>query len=616
MKIRFSRQKTAFIGIVGLLLWSLAAGATPVQNKLVPGKNGGAAHFDGLGDSLVIPGSETLDLSGSFSLTVWVKPDRWMHESTMIHHGTLSLVKRGYTSGSIYCWAQLGGKKLSLVWAPEEFPLPLGEWNHIAVTYDAEQALAIGYYNGEEVTRMALAESNPELTTHRITPGHVPLQFGDGLMPYEGALDGIYLYDRPLTPEEVKATMTEQGPDGALAVYLFNDTPGKPPTDSSGHGRSGKWLPGVHELDLDELGQSCRTEALYQDETLTVWPKHALDKAMKGDRPAVTAIRNPENPLLQLARNETESFQILLTPERQLDNVTLTVSDLSGPAGAGLPAAAITINRVEYIPVNEISRTSTDGTAVKGEAAVAFDVNTARPGYYPDPLLPQKAPLTLQPGRSYAFFLTAKTTDTTAAGIYRGTLQLVTATETRHIPFCIEVWDFALPQEFHTTNTAYFSPWRTTMDEDVVYRFFAERHLANTPLRGEVKATIAGDGKVRIDTADFDRSAQLAIEKYGMKMLQLPLMGIYQMPKAVNAVRTRWCGVEISSEHGQLTEEFKQAFGDYLEQISAHLREKGYLELTRVTLVDEPWTWQDFTLSDHLSAVIRERAPDVIMMVT
>ena len=43
---------------------------------------------------------------------------------------------------------------------------------------------------------------------------------------------------------------------------------------------------------------------------------------------------------------------------------------------------------------------------------------------------------------------------------------------------------------------------------------------------------------------------------------------------------------------------------------------KGHLDITRVTLVDEPWTWEDFALCGELSDLIREKAPGLKIMTT
>jgi hypothetical protein len=86
------------------------------------------------------------------------------------------------------------------------------------------------------------------------------------------------------------------------------------------------------------------------------------------------------------------------------------------------------------------------------------------------------------------------------------------------------------------------------------------------------------------------------------------------MPKAAVSGAT-WCGIQIQHK-GHLTLRFKKVFGEYLKLMSKHLETKGFLKYTRITLVDEPWTKQDFNLCNEFSKLIKANAPKVEIMVT
>src|SRR3954471_8221161 len=91
----------------------------------------------------------------------------------------------------------------------------------------------------------------------------------------------------------------------------------------------------------------------------------AMQPTAKGqDRPAVwaapsmvrigrsDAVSGETSIGLSAARGEYESFQVIVSAAAtRLTNVRLDVSDLTGPDGAGIPSANLTIYREEYITV-------------------------------------------------------------------------------------------------------------------------------------------------------------------------------------------------------------------------------------------------------------------------
>ena len=127
------------------------------------------------------------------------------------------------------------------------------------------------------------------------------------------------------------------------------------------------------------------------------------------------------------ARNEWESFQVVLRPERELPHVTLTVSDFTGKKGT-LPASAFTVRKVEYVNV----KYPTDGY---GKA-----------GLWPDPLPAYRMPENLAPGRNHPFWITVKVPKETPAGVYKGSVRLASSDGwSGEVPVSLEVWGFTLP---------------------------------------------------------------------------------------------------------------------------------------------------------------------------
>ena len=130
---------------------------------------------------------------------------------------------------------------------------------------------------------------------------------------------------------------------------------------------------------------------------------------------------------LAAAKNEWESFQVVVRPERDLSKVEVTISDLKDGKGT-IPASAFTVRKVEYVLVKH----PTD--------------SYGKTGLWPDPLPTYISPEDLDSGRNHPFWITVKVPKDAAAGIYKGFVTLYSKDGWREsIPVSLEVWNFELP---------------------------------------------------------------------------------------------------------------------------------------------------------------------------
>ncbi len=164
------------------------------------GVRGSALRLDGVDDRVVVADSGSLDLTGPFSLSLWVRPDRV---------ATQSLIKKATNGGA-------GGYEISLaangkafvrvnqaasgdqfrVNSTTAYPADGATWMHLAGTFDG-QTLRI-YVNG-----VLEAEKAAGVT---LAVNDLPLAIGaqpDGVHPLQGAIDELVIYPRALTPEEI-----------------------------------------------------------------------------------------------------------------------------------------------------------------------------------------------------------------------------------------------------------------------------------------------------------------------------------------------------------------------------------------------------------------------------
>lgn len=171
---------------------------------------------------------------------------------------------------------------------------------------------------------------------------------------------------------------------------------------------------------------------------LNVWTLSRCERVLREDAPGAETVVQ-----LHAARNEWESFQILLRSDTLVSGVNLTAGALTGPGGAtsGL--------RVDLYRQHQLNLP---------EASCRNDA--FRPGWYPDALIPFVHPLTgklLTQGRfkavpfelpaneTHGFWVDVYVPAETKAGDYTGHFSVKTNDRTVDVPVTVTVWGFALP---------------------------------------------------------------------------------------------------------------------------------------------------------------------------
>lgn len=171
------------------------------------------------------------------------------------------------------------------------------------------------------------------------------------------------------------------------------------------------------------------------------------------DEPAGKA----KNVALAAARNEWESFQVLLRADAPVKGVNVEPDDLKGPGGAVIRAADAVLYRQHQLELTLPS----------------YRNDNFKPGWYPDPLIPFRHPLTKQPiskarfkavpfdlpaNETHRFWVDVFVPADAKPGKYRGTYR-VTAEGSNAAKIAVEltVWDFELPR-VSTLQTALGSP--------------------------------------------------------------------------------------------------------------------------------------------------------------
>jgi hypothetical protein len=243
---------------------------------------------------------------------------------------------------------------------------------------------------------------------------------------------------------------------------------------------------------------------------------------------------------LGAARNEWESFQILIRSDVPVRGINVEAADLRGPDGAVLRAADARLFRQHQLHL-------TVGT---------YRNDGFKPGWYPDPLIPFRHPVTRQPlpgarlravpfdlpaHETHGFWVDLYVPPDAKAGEYRGTYRITADTgNVVEVPVTLNVWDFELPA-VSALRTAFGSPAarmrgyyrqraaqgkeKEPSDWAAVETQCAEmlsRHRINaTPPSGSLVPAAQGDGTFRIPAEQVRRFREF-VDRYHINALQVP----------------------------------------------------------------------------------------------
>ncbi|MBL4879817.1 MAG: DUF4091 domain-containing protein [Oleispira sp.] len=163
---------------------------------------------------------------------------------------------------------------------------------------------------------------------------------------------------------------------------------------------------------------------LKKDSLCTVWWSNNTTKIMQN---SPVPLHKGRIKVLS-ARNESEGFQLVLTPSVDINDISVSISDFSKKDGNIIPSANINIRNVEYVHITKPS----------GKHHTA--------GWYPDPLPLYKKPLRVKAGVNKTLWFTIKVPKNAAPGSYTATITLKSEIWESSFPVELKVWNFALPE--------------------------------------------------------------------------------------------------------------------------------------------------------------------------
>lgn len=287
------------------------------------------------------------------------------------------------------------------------------------------------------------------------------------------------------------------------------------------------WIgPGPCKVYLDDLkvtefepvkaaSSDANTACLKHADGVTIWKQSNYRRVDSTGIPA--GIKSNAHIELTAAANEMEPFQLVVSPEKDLKDVSLEISSFKGPGGT-IPATAHSYGIVRYVPMR-----NPNNPTLKGDIG--------------DPIVPEKS--TLAPaGKNTVFFVRIYAPAGTRPGKYSG---LVTVKSSSGVlgsfPVTLTVRNFTLPVTPHLRTLIYAHPTTTTrryrdarggaaVTQDLL-QIMKEHRISSSRIPLPVpQYIIEGDTLKVTDWSSFDKILK---ERYDMGQRDFCVPGIGMM---------------------------------------------------------------------------------------
>jgi hypothetical protein len=335
---------------------------------------------------------------------------------------------------------------------------------------------------------------------------------------------------------------------------------------------------------------------------LRVWEVNPLVKLFPDTPPQAQA----RAVSVELARNEYQAFQLALCATANTTHVSIAVSPLKGPGGGELPP--VKVERVGYVPVDYPSAYySIEVPEWCRKVPRGAGATDGWAGWWPDPLAPG-ASLDLGPNRTQPVWFTVHAPKLAAPGRYQAEVTLdAGGRSARKIPLTVQVLPFTLPDQGHLQAIFDFrfgpgggfgSGADSKEGQRKWLRFIAEHRLGINEIHPPPKFSYH-EGKVRMDTAEFDETAHFCFDELGMNVAYTPdffyMFGWAYPPKklfGLDPFALEW------------TAALQQAYRLFTD----HLRQKGWHDKFVFYVSDEPHFEHDFVVEQmkKLCALVHE----------
>jgi hypothetical protein len=279
---------------------------------------------------------------------------------------------------------------------------------------------------------------------------------------------------------------------------------------------------------------------------------------------------------LSCAVNESEPFQLVLTPGKDLSDISLDFTDLKNNTGASIGKQNISCKSVAFINIKEA-----DNPSIVGMNA--------------DPLMPEKT-VSLKTGVNSPFWIVINVPEKTAPGIYEGFIKIRKGeNEISALPVSLKVRSFSIPTVPFLKAAFYARSFPSQMGkfdhrspdetcEDVFENLKNHRISGNQGYGVPVPKYEIHNNILEItDWSPVDNFMSQKINKYSMNWFKMAPLGFY-------GDNSGWFDNKTALIFGKdiQTAEGRSVLTQYVKLLSAHLKEKGWFDKSCSYIWDEP----------------------------
>lgn len=348
-------------------------------------------------------------------------------------------------------------------------------------------------------------------------------------------------------------------------------------------------------------------------EDLKVWAADPLVKILP-DSPALKA--DELHIKIDAVGNEYESGQLVVTPEKDIEKLTVKVSPLKGPSEA---APHIKAHFLGYVGIS------------KGTFETPDEYIIAKPpAELPDPILDSDF-VAVKARKNQPIWLTVYVPKETAAGTYNGIIKIEADSSSAELPVSVKVHPVVLPDDRTLHITQWFLFDNVSKSQGVEFlseaywpilesfaRFMAEyrNNYAYTPIKELITAKDDGAGNLTFDFSLFDRWIETFIRAGVVGYIEgTPLSG----RKSCKEKEFKLCLPRITNPNGSIkpnielgvsSKEARDYLSQFMPAFQKHLDKKGWLDIYYQHLADEPIPLSAESYN-NLSRVVREVAPKI-----
>ncbi len=217
---------------------------TVANTNLIIRPEGKALYFDGVNDYINAGTNPSLEMTNSFTLEAWIKPQQNSQQGVIISREGEYRLAIG-TENTIYFAIANGNPSWS--WINTGYKINLNQWSHIALTYD--KGLIKTYVGGELVYSY---DGAGIIGDHSLHANQDDLRIGNrqwqNLDSFKGEMDEVRVWNIARTQAEIQANISQKltgNEQGLIGYWNFEENTGNTVNDLTANKNNGTLINGV-----------------------------------------------------------------------------------------------------------------------------------------------------------------------------------------------------------------------------------------------------------------------------------------------------------------------------------------------------------------------------------